>query len=203
MPVIRGRDHHGLDLGVGQEFAIVLVLLRVGIAAGVEAALHVRGVDIAEGDHLGFGDGPGVLDEIPAARAEADVAEAIGLCLDRDVSGAFNLAAKEVVSLPDLVRHGRRFVVPVPLAWVRGLVALARRLGNRDEFSWLDEFDTPLTVDCTRAERLLGWRSVYSPWQAQEDLVSGAIQEASKQQQKKRHPQGPGQEQAEEVGHHG
>jgi UDP-glucose 4-epimerase len=101
---------------------------------------------------------------------EDDVVDAVCRCLTRpDVQGSFNLAASEAVSLPALVRHGRRWVLPLPLGLVRRLVGLARLLGHRDEYTWLDVMDTSLTVRCDRAERLLGWRAVRSPWQAVDD----------------------------------
>lgn len=112
---------------------------------------------------------------------EDDVAQAIVRCLEPDASGAFNLAAPQEVALSQLVRHGRRFMVPVPLAWVRAVAALARRFGHRDEFTWLDVFDTTLTVNCRRAEQVLGWRPVHSAWQAREamgppqGLAAGAL----------------------------
>jgi UDP-glucose 4-epimerase len=107
---------------------------------------------------------------------EDDVADAVVRCLGREVSGAFNLAAPLPLSLPELVRHGRCLTVPLPLGWVRAAVALARRFGNRDEFAWLDVFDTALTVDCTRAERLLGWRAAHTPWQARQATTAGSVE---------------------------
>jgi hypothetical protein len=79
VPVIRRGDDHGLDLRIGEEVMVILVHLGGGVAAGLLPALQVRGVDVAERDDLRLGDGAGVADEIPAARAEADVAEAHGL----------------------------------------------------------------------------------------------------------------------------
>ena len=111
-----------------------------------------------------------IVPPAPVARLqvvhEDDVADAVCRCLNRDVRGAFNLAAREAVTLPALVRHGRRGVVPVPLAWAQRLVRVARWLGNRDEYTWLDVMDTTLTVQCGRAEQLLGWRASRTPWQA-------------------------------------
>ncbi len=104
---------------------------------------------------------------------EDDVARAILCCLERDVSGPFNLAAPQEVALSQLVRHGRRFMLPVPLSWVRAAVALARRFGNRDEYTWLDVFNTTLTVDCRRAGQLLGWHPAYSAWQACQAMRDG------------------------------
>lgn len=104
---------------------------------------------------------------------EVDVAQAVLLALTSDVQGAFNLAAPEVTSLPELVRQGRRHVYPIPLGVIRTLVSLARLFGNRDEFTWLDVLDTGLTVRCDKAGQLLGWRPEYSAWQARDAALSG------------------------------
>jgi hypothetical protein len=76
------------------------------------------------------------------------------------------------VSLPALVRHDRQWVVPLPLAWVKQLVRLARLFGDRDEFTWLDLMDTTITVNCQRAEQVLGWRPVHTPWQTVQEMRS-------------------------------
>jgi len=103
---------------------------------------------------------------------EDDVARAVMLALTRDVRGPFNLAAPEVTSIPELVKSRRRHALPLPLSWVRAAVSLARRWGNRDEFTWLDVFDTTLTVRCDKAHRELGWRPLYSAWEAVQDMSS-------------------------------
>ncbi|MES2887763.1 MAG: NAD-dependent epimerase/dehydratase family protein [Pseudomonadota bacterium] len=121
-----------------------------------------------------------IMPPAPVARLqvvhEDDVADAVCRCLmSRDVHGTFNLAASEVVTLPALVRHGRRGVVPLPLAWVQRLVRVARLLGHRDEYTWLDVMGTTLTVQCQRAEQLLGWRATRTPWQAVDDTRRWAV----------------------------
>lgn len=121
-----------------------------------------------------------IMPPTPVARLqvvhEDDVADAVCRCLmSRDVQGTFNLAASEVVTLPALVRHGRRGVLPLPLAWVQRLVRVARLLGNRDEYTWLDVMGTTLTVQCRRAEEVLGWRANRTPWQAVDDIRGLAI----------------------------
>lgn len=104
---------------------------------------------------------------------EDDVAQAIVLSLKHEVHGAYNVAAPEIVALPDLVKHQRSAaILPLPLGLVRWAANVARRLGHRDEFTWLDVMGTTLTVDCTRVQRELGWRPEYSAWQARASMVS-------------------------------
>jgi nucleoside-diphosphate-sugar epimerase len=102
---------------------------------------------------------------------EADVADAVMRCLDKEVSGVFNLAAPQIVSLPDLIRHQRKWVLPLPLGWVKCLASLAMRFGSKEEFTWLSLIDTTLTVNCSRAERLLGWTPRYSAWDARAEMM--------------------------------
>jgi UDP-glucose 4-epimerase len=97
---------------------------------------------------------------------ETDVASAILLCLKKDVSGAFNVAAPEVMSIPDLVKHQRRRVVPIPLGVAKNLVSVGKFLGSKDEFTWLEVMDTTLTVSSDRAGSVLGWSAQYTAWDA-------------------------------------
>ncbi len=97
---------------------------------------------------------------------EADVANAILLCLKKDISGAFNVAAPEIVSIPDLVKYQRRRVVPIPLGVAKNLVSVGKFLGSKDEFTWLEVMDTTLTVSSDRAGKVLGWAAQYTAWDA-------------------------------------
>lgn len=101
---------------------------------------------------------------------EADVAHAILLCLTKDVSGAFNVAAPEIVSIPDLVKHQGRRVLPIPLSMAKNLAAMGKILGSRDEFTWLEVMDTSLTVNSDRAKKELGWSAQYSAWDAVNEM---------------------------------
>jgi UDP-glucose 4-epimerase len=96
---------------------------------------------------------------------ELDVATAIIQCLDRDVFGAFNLAAPEIVSIPDLVNYRRRHVISVPLSVVKKLVSIAKILGSRDEYNWIEVMGTTLTVNCTKAGKELNWTPKYTVWE--------------------------------------
>lgn len=101
---------------------------------------------------------------------EHDVARAVCLALTRKVRGAFNIAAPEVVTLPDLIRYPQRSVFPVPLRVVKSAMWALSLLGNRDETTWLEVIDTTLTVSCRRAAEELSWKPVFSAWGARAEM---------------------------------
>jgi UDP-glucose 4-epimerase len=101
---------------------------------------------------------------------EEDVADAIILALKNDKVGAFNLAAPEIVTLPELVRNGRKAMVPLPLRAVRKAASIAKHIGSREEFAWLDVMDTTLTVNCERARNELNWIPQFSAWDARSEM---------------------------------
>ncbi|HQU14940.1 MAG: hypothetical protein B7Z66_01760 [Chromatiales bacterium 21-64-14] len=94
---------------------------------------------------------------------EEDVADAVVAALLRDVQGPFNLAAEPALPFRDLVRHGRRFTVPLPLGlldWVqRGLWPLTGIAGPP---GWVAGLRHSLALDCGRARTLLGWEPHFS-----------------------------------------
>ena len=91
---------------------------------------------------------------------EDDVASAVLLALERRARGPFNLAAPSTFSVRDVVR-GRHVRAPgVPLALARVALEVAwRTTGWGGEPGWLDGAGASLTLDCTRARRLLGWQA--------------------------------------------
>ena len=91
---------------------------------------------------------------------EDDVASAVLLALERRARGPFNLAAPSTFSVRDVVR-GRHVLAPgVPLALARVALEVAwRTTGWGGEPGWLDGAGASLTLDCTRARRLLGWQA--------------------------------------------
>ncbi|MBI3896939.1 MAG: NAD-dependent epimerase/dehydratase family protein [Gammaproteobacteria bacterium] len=95
---------------------------------------------------------------------ESDVSSAILKALELPVSGAFNIAADEVVTLPAFVKNGRKLMLPLPIRGVRYATAVAKRLGSQEDFTWADIIDTTLTVSCDRAKQLLQWRPEFSAW---------------------------------------
>lgn len=106
---------------------------------------------------------------------EDDAVAAMLLALHKDISGAFNLSAPEIIDLGggyirEGVKEGMR-KWPLPFWMVRFLVAVAMRLKPNDEFTWIELLDTSVTVDCARARDVLGWSPLHSPWDARRDAV--------------------------------
>lgn len=97
---------------------------------------------------------------------ELDVADAILHCLEKNVTGAFNIAAPEIVSIPELVKFRRKRIVPISLGIAKNLVAAYKLLGSKEEFTWLEVMDTTLTVSCERAKSELGWQAKFTAWDA-------------------------------------
>ena len=90
---------------------------------------------------------------------EEDVAEAVLAALQRDVSGAFNLAAEPALPFRDLQRHLHRFPLPVPPSLARFAVrGLWLFTGAAGEPAWLEGMRHSLALDCGRARRELSWQ---------------------------------------------
>ncbi|MDP2828723.1 MAG: NAD-dependent epimerase/dehydratase family protein [Sulfuricellaceae bacterium] len=90
---------------------------------------------------------------------ERDVVEAIRLCLNKDVRGAFNLAGPESFSFQTLICS--RYSGAVGIAPWLGRIVLqsAWRLGGvGGEPGWMGGLERSLTLDCSRAHEELGWR---------------------------------------------
>jgi nucleoside-diphosphate-sugar epimerase len=91
---------------------------------------------------------------------EDDVARAVLLAIERDVRGPFNLAAEDSFSYRDLIKRRHRHALPLPQGVARaGLHAAWRLTGWGGEPAWIDGLANTLTLDCTRAQRELDWRS--------------------------------------------
>ena len=90
---------------------------------------------------------------------EDDVAAAVLLALDRRARGPFNLAAPSTFSVRDVVRARHAWAPGVPPVLARAALEVAwRTTGWGGEPGWLDGAAASLTLDCTRARTLLGWR---------------------------------------------
>jgi nucleoside-diphosphate-sugar epimerase len=92
---------------------------------------------------------------------ETDVAQAVGAALQRPVQGPFNLAASGSLCLRDLGPTARwlKFkpasaLSVARLAWRAGLLGA--------EPGWLAGAQHPLTLDCGRAHRELGWLPLHA-----------------------------------------
>ena len=108
-----------------------------------------------------------------------DAAEAYLRALRTDVRGAFNLAAEPVLDAPLLAKlvHGR--TVPLPLGLLRMLVnATWRAHLQPTEPGWFNMLASLPLMDCSRAERELGWRPRHNAREALRDLLAGVAAEA-------------------------
>ncbi len=79
MPMVRGGDEHGIEIGAGQEIVIIVIHVFLGEAEEVAGALFAFGVEIADADDLHAAGGVGVLldhlDVTETHPADADDAE--------------------------------------------------------------------------------------------------------------------------------
>lgn len=98
---------------------------------------------------------------------EDDVADAMLLSLFSNVHGALNLSAPDSFSLKDITRQHHQLAIPVPfaLAW-SGLTTAWKWFGTGGEPAWLDGVDKTLTLDCSKAQRDIGWRPRFSSTEA-------------------------------------
>ncbi len=109
---------------------------------------------------------PRLPDPQPRVQAvhEADVAAGIAAALHADARGAFNLAHPRTFAWKELVLTHRAHAVPVALPVLRGALHAAwRASGWGGEPGWLAGARDPLTVDCTRAAHVLGWKATLDP----------------------------------------
>lgn len=94
---------------------------------------------------------------------EDDVARAVLLALERDVCGAFNLAADDNFSFRDVIRGRHRVALPLPLGFVRRGMGFAWRcFGWGGEAAWIEGLTHTLLLNCRRAIVELGWRSTHT-----------------------------------------
>ncbi len=104
----------------------------------------------------------------------SDVARAYVLACVRPVVGAFNIATEPVLDGPTLAAILGARLVRVPVAAVRGLVALTWRLRLQPtDPGWVDiGLRTPL-LDTTRARTELGWTPVHDAAQTLLETLVG------------------------------
>ena len=94
---------------------------------------------------------------------EQDVADAVLLAMQSDARGALNLAAADSFSFRDAVRARHRASLPLPVPLARAALGAAWKLtGWGGEPAWIDGLARNLTLDCSRAQRELGWHSRHS-----------------------------------------
>jgi nucleoside-diphosphate-sugar epimerase len=94
---------------------------------------------------------------------EDDVAQAILAALFAPVSGPFNLASADTLSLRDTIQCGNPRTMGIPPWLARAALATAWRVsGWGGEPGWIDAACHPLNLDSQRARDLLGWRPRYT-----------------------------------------
>ncbi|GIG88823.1 NAD-dependent epimerase/dehydratase family protein [Plantactinospora endophytica] len=103
-----------------------------------------------------------------------DAAEAYLRALRSDRTGAFNIAAEPVLDGPLVAAELGGWAAPLPLALLRLLnrVAWRGRLVPADE-GWLEMGAAVPLMDCSRAERELGWRPRRDARDALRELLAG------------------------------
>lgn len=101
-----------------------------------------------------------------------DVAQAYRLALQRDVRGAFNVAAEPILEPPELGRLFGARPVPVAPRLLRAAVDLSWKLRLQPTPpGWLDlALGVPL-MDVTRVRDELGWAPRHSPGDALLELI--------------------------------
>jgi len=107
---------------------------------------------------------------------EEDVAEAVMLALfNQQAAGAYNLAAEDTFSFRVLVRRRYKMAValPMPVAQV-SLYGALKLFGVGGEQAWLAGIGNSLTLDCSRAQRELGWKPEFSAWAAIDATIPGS-----------------------------
>jgi UDP-glucose 4-epimerase len=116
------------------------------------------------------------LPDIPGLRFQAlhadDVADAYRRALHAPVRGAFNLAHRQVVRMPDIAELLETRTVTVPMALVRGATRLAWNLHAVPASpGLLDLFLSLPLLDPSRAEQELGWQARVSSLEAVATVV--------------------------------
>jgi nucleoside-diphosphate-sugar epimerase len=94
---------------------------------------------------------------------EDDVARAIIHALKMPVQGPYNLAAPDDFNLRAAITQNRPHALGIPPTLVKaGLKLLWSTTGFGGEPGWFDGVGHSLTLDCSKAERELGWRAQIS-----------------------------------------
>ncbi|MFZ5557933.1 MAG: NAD-dependent epimerase/dehydratase family protein [Pseudomonadota bacterium] len=94
---------------------------------------------------------------------EDDAAEAVARAVLGSAAGPFNVAAEDSFSFADAVRRRHRRAIPVPMGAAKAWITMGWVLGGAfGEPGWVQGAGLPLTLDCGRAVKELGWRPRHS-----------------------------------------
>ncbi|MGI5212343.1 NAD-dependent epimerase/dehydratase family protein [Plantactinospora sp. CA-290183] len=126
-----------------------------------------------------------------------DAAEAYLLAVRSDRTGAYNIATEPVLDGPLVAAELGGRTAPLPLALLRLLsrAAWRGRLVPADE-GWLELGAAVPLLDCSRAERELGWRPRHDARAALRDLLAGVAAGAGTRSAPLRPTGGPDRQQA-------
>lgn len=108
---------------------------------------------------------PALVPDLPLQLIhQDDVAEALRLCVvGAGPPGAYNIAADDVVSAPDLARELGLRAVPLPGGPVAAVARGISRLPYLPSAAhWVETLSHPVIMDTTKARTELGWRPRYS-----------------------------------------
>jgi UDP-glucose 4-epimerase len=105
-----------------------------------------------------------------------DVASAIrAAVLGRGESGVYNLAAPGTITTADLTRAMGWQRLPIPRRAIRLGAALIPRVPLLPaQLQWLKALSVPVVMDCSKAERQLGWQPRFDTAQTLEETGRGA-----------------------------
>jgi len=110
---------------------------------------------------------------------EDDVADAIIASLLLPASGPINLATPGGYSLKQAITQGHASAMPIPFGAARFALSLAwRRSGFGGEPAWLDGVKQSLTLDCSRAQQVLGWKPQYDAEATLASVIKPATQKS-------------------------
>jgi nucleoside-diphosphate-sugar epimerase len=98
---------------------------------------------------------------------EEDVGRALVLCIvGAGPPGAYNIAADDVLSAPEVVRELGFLPIPVPARLARtparAVAALAALPLSPPATAWAEALSHPAVMDTTKAKRDLGWSPLHS-----------------------------------------
>lgn len=97
---------------------------------------------------------------------ELDVAKAVRRALVGARGGAYNLAAQQPFSLPELVHSRHAHAIGLPPGLARAAQWLLWQMRWSAEPVWQGWWERQITLDCRRAQTGLGWRPQFDDWRA-------------------------------------
>ncbi|NOT17397.1 MAG: NAD-dependent epimerase/dehydratase family protein [Sulfuriferula sp.] len=103
---------------------------------------------------------------------ENDVARAILTALLNQAQGAYNLASNPCFSFRDAIKQRHRYAIAVsPRLAKSALNLIWRTTGIGGEIGWIDGVHNTLTLNCSKAQRVLGWQAE----NATQDILLGNV----------------------------